>query len=72
MLCVSSYRAVTPLYNGLLKPLPVPAQRWKNISVDFRFSANIERAAEFLLAMATSRNCGETHSETMRMKAKFR
>ena len=41
-------------------------------SQSFRFSADIERAAEFLPAMATSRNCGETHSETVRMKAKFR
>jgi hypothetical protein len=38
----------------------------------FRFSADIDRVAGFLLAMATSCNCGETHSEIVRMKAEFR
>lgn len=34
-------------------------------SPSLRFSTDIERAAEFLLAMATSRNCGVTHIEVV-------
>ena len=28
-------KALYKMYNGLLKPLPVPNQRWKNILVNF-------------------------------------